>query len=112
MVQLNNDLGIHVETKDASYGSGNTKIVSAPTPSPEYSNDAPSFDTKVTEPPKFGGFEEETATPEFSAPSFGAEGRPETFVVPTTVATEGLNQRRDRDKQFLQAALARAIRMD
>lgn len=60
-----------------------------------------------------------TAQDGFKAPSFDGVseapipgGRPETFVVPTTVATDGLNARRDRDKQFLQAALARAVRMD
>ncbi|KAJ3616901.1 hypothetical protein Zmor_008960 [Zophobas morio] len=59
-----------------------------------------------------------TATDGFKAPNFSGVseapmpgGKPETFVVPTTVATEGFKVRAEKQKQFLQAALSRAIRM-
>lgn len=123
--QLSEDIGIRAETKDISFGSGNTKIISpagaAPTPSPEYASDAPSFDTKVTEPPKFGGLDDNDSSspaPQFVAPrtqvmdNSSNGGRPETFVAPTTIVSDGMSMRIQREKEMMKYALAQAIRMD
>lgn len=52
--------------------------------------------------------------PQFSSPTAAPTpgGKPETFVVPTTIATKGMEERRRREKEMMQQALAYAIRMD